>query len=809
MVLATELVCRLDGTPASRHGLGGKGDWLNRLVAADFDVPPSVVLSTAVYERVVRHPALRSLIASLRDDNGEEPSSTPAEAVDAAFLGVELDDDVIAAIRDAASSILAPGERCAVRSSASAEDLRGSSFAGQYSSFLDVDEAGVERAVRLVWASLWHPAPRAYRLAHGVDQSTLAMAVVLMRMVPADQAGVAFTRDPSGSRETIRVEGVRGLGEDLVSGAVTPWVELVPRTEVADARDRDGSASATSPLAVRVAALGVAVEESFGEAQDIEWALAGDRLYLLQARPITATQPSHDGFDTSTDERARWTTAGIIEMLPGVLPPLVWDVNRTMVEEAFRQLFDQLRVLPAGIDDRGGFLGRFRGRAALSLDLVETMATAMPGGSETDVEQQYFGVAAGSRDPTSKPPKRGWRGVVHDVLVARERRSGTVEAETVIEAVATVSASAPDLRKPTGAQLLAYRRRLLDLGGRVMAAELAVAAAAVAAYRRLELTLRKRLDERDAAGWAARVTGDGVRLAGRRAPDRSRSCRAVFAGPTWFEGERRDVAGETHPPSVAVDASPVGAVWEALILRLRETPNWRTTRVVTGQVVDVRLLVLRRLVEDANDLLARREAAKAALLDLGGEVRRVHLELGRRLTEEGVLGDPTDVDLLGERELTGVQTPPSPLELQRRRRWLDDRNAEPLLPQRFRGAPRVVDEHAAKGSVLHGWPAGPGRHTARARVVDDPDPAMLEKGEVLVARTTDSSWTPVFLRAGAIVVERGGPLSHAAIVARELGVPAVLNVPGAAERLVGQSNIVTVDGDEGLVIVRDGADDAG
>jgi pyruvate,water dikinase len=86
-------------------------------------------------------------------------------------------------------------------------------------------------------------------------------------------------------------------------------------------------------------------------------------------------------------------------------------------------------------------------------------------------------------------------------------------------------------------------------------------------------------------------------------------------------------------------------------------------------------------------------------------------------------------------------------------------------------------------------------------VLDSPDPGKLDDGDVLVARATDAAWTPVFLVAGAIIVERGGPLSHAAVVARELGTPAVLNVSGAADYLDG--HIVTVDGDRGRVVVHD------
>jgi phosphoenolpyruvate synthase/pyruvate phosphate dikinase len=143
---------------------------------------------------------------------------------------------------------------------------------------------------------------------------------------------------------------------------------------------------------------------------------------------------------------------------------------------------------------------------------------------------------------------------------------------------------------------------------------------------------------------------------------------------------------------------------------------------------------------------------------------------------------------------------PPPAELARRRRWLEQREDEPPLPVRFTGIPRPQPVEAPTGDRLAGWAASPGRHTGRARVLRLPRPELLQPGEVLVAAATDAGWSPLFLRAGAIVVERGGPLSHAAIVARELGVPAVLNVPGATAVLDGRT--VTVDGDAGVVAVH-------
>jgi pyruvate,water dikinase len=325
-----------------------------------------------------------------------------------------------------------------------------------------------------------------------------------------------------------------------------------------------------------------------------------------------------------------------------------------------------------------------------------------------------------------------------------------------------------------------------------MTVELAVAAAAVSTYRELEATLAGHLGEQEAAAAAQRVTAG----AGTRRDRSPAACRSGFAGPTWAE---TGIAAPTPRHQGHPDRD---AAREELEARLRSRPRWRRVRILTGQVVDVRMHVLRRLVTDATEGLARREDVKSAVLALGGEVRRVHLEIGRRLTAAGVLPRPADVDLLRDAELRPALggSPPAPAELARRRRWLDQRAHDPPLPLRFTGVPVPAPAEVPHGDRLSGWATSSGRHTARARVLREPDPDRLAPGEVLVAAATDAGWSPVFLRAGAIVVECGGPLSHAAIVARELGLPAVLNLPGATAVLDGRE--VTVDGDTGTVVLH-------
>jgi pyruvate,water dikinase len=215
---------------------------------------------------------------------------------------------------------------------------------------------------------------------------------------------------------------------------------------------------------------------------------------------------------------------------------------------------------------------------------------------------------------------------------------------------------------------------------------------------------------------------------------------------------------------------------------------------------------------------AQREAGKSALIALAEPVRRLLLEFGRRMAEHGVLEQPDDVFHLARADLEafvrGEWDGAGAMVLAAERRKLrNERLAAPGPPDlvagnrlspwesfikrgaRVRGTSRVRATHA-----LTGVAASPGVAQGPARILRHPsDGERLRRGDVLVAPSTDPGWTPLFLRAAALVTEVGGYLSHGAIVAREFGIPAVLNVPDALT-LLRDGEPVLVDGDTGRVV---------
>lgn len=773
---AVEATVMLGTETVDHRGLGGKGRSLAELVDAAYPVPVTGVVTTTAYRIVAESPAVDHLIADIMAGH-----DVGADVVDAVFLEAPIPTDLEGAIIRLAERVGGDGH-LAVRSSATVEDLEGSSFAGQYRSLLDVDardRGAVLRAVRLVWASLWHPAPTAYRRAFDIDDSDVAMAVVVMRMIPATTAGVVFTTDPGGTDGAARVEAVEGLGEQLVSGQRTPSAWVVPRLRPDELPE--------APR--RALELALAIEAMHDIPQDVEWAAVGDDVSVVQARPITVLQ-TDDGFDTAVDDH-ELTTAGIVEMVPGVLPPLRWELNRFLLEEAFRSVLDSLGLIRGGPAEDRPFVRRVRGRVAIDFDQLRAAASSAAGAAE-ELETQYFGTTADVAAPARAGRRRPWGELRRTIQTMRTQRTSIDNAEVLIRTVAVLRTDPLDVAAEPTAALMRYLDRLMDLAARGLAAELAVAADAAAGYRRLELMLTDHLGVDEAAAAVQRLT-TGAGIGPSRTADAS---AAVFGGPSWKEIEA--VPGVPPPTDEARQAERLREVEH----RLTALPGWRRRRILTGQFVDIRIHLLRRSLAETREQLHRREQAKAAFLELGGEVRRVLLELGARFQAAGDLASAADVELLSSVELRALcagSDGPAKDVLRRRRSWLGRYETEGQLPVRFTGIPDREPTPLPEGDVLEGWAASPGRQHGTAQVVRSPK-ELLAEGAILVAEATDASWSPLFVRAGGIVVERGGPLSHAAILARELGIPAVLNVDGATRLLDGLE--LSVDGDLGVVVIE-------
>ncbi len=332
--------------------VGGKGANLGELSYAGLPVPPGFVVNTGAYDAFVEAGGFKDEIfdlASWPEDPAE--FETAAEKIHALFARGAIPDEVAAEIRAAYDRLSnASGQTVAVRSSATAEDLPGASFAGQQETFLNVRDAGaLMEAVKACWASLWTARAMAYRARQGIDPASVSLAVVVQQMVPAEAAGMLFTADPvSGQRDRTIINATWGLGDAVVSGQVTPDTLVMDREsgrvlsrEIADKEmmtvyTEEGTGEQPVPevrrrrpvlddeAASELARYGARIEELYGSPQDIEWALADGEFSIVQARPITNLPPPplKDAIWEPPVPGSAWWRRQVVENLPEPLSPL-------------------------------------------------------------------------------------------------------------------------------------------------------------------------------------------------------------------------------------------------------------------------------------------------------------------------------------------------------------------------------------------------------------------------------------------------------------------------------------------------------
>ncbi|MEV0591108.1 PEP/pyruvate-binding domain-containing protein [Nonomuraea cavernae] len=766
---------------------GGKGANLGELVREGFPVPDGFVITTAAYD----------LVAGGHDTRAH-------------FERVELPAELREAIATGYAAL--GGGPVAVRSSATAEDLPGAAFAGQQDTYLNVvgDEALAD-AVRRCWGSLWGERAVAYRHRLGIDSDEVRIAVVVQRMVEAETAGVLFTADPvTGDRARIVVDASSGLGEAVVSGLVTPdhYVldaagevtaytpgrrEVVIRGAAGGGVVRESGADASGERlpgeALReLARLAGEVAGHFGRPQDIEWAYAGGRVMLLQARPMTALPPPPLG---RLNPVRRKLGAILLEYVP--VRPYPIDMS-TWVPYG-----------PAGLMAR--VTGHFGIRGAFEDFLVEEE-----------------GVVYGLVPPRPRPSIRMLGTPVRILRLARRHDPArwTEDPRFRTFVAATEELESRDLAALAWPELVRIPRQALDLVQPVADLRIDYLPGSGLALLRLLVSLK--------------LLGRGKEFGDLIAGARTRTSDANQALEELAEEARLTNALDADPPPAAFAAKlraflaeyghretaspllvtpPTWADAPETVLGLVRMLAAKPPAPAAGDDALERLLAHPRLRQAARRtrMTRRVQAARAGVAFREDShfffteplpvLRRSLVEIGRRLRDAGLLQEPEDVFHLRLEEFEGIDDVKTLAEPDRERlRATVLRRA--AKREEFAGV-RLIDPavifpaRPAGDALVAGTPAGGGTATGPVKVIADPaEFGRLTEGDVLVCPYTNPSWTPLFQRAAAVVVDTGGSASHAAIVAREYGIPAVMGT-GEGTSVLADGQVVTVDGGTGLV----------
>ncbi|WP_232380113.1 PEP/pyruvate-binding domain-containing protein [Polyangium fumosum] len=787
---------------------GGKGANLGELMRLGLSVPDGFVVSAEAYAEHARAWELAERLAPhLATQSWEAAAAAAAELFEKGALLPGLEH----AVREAYRALGAP--RVAVRSSATAEDLADASFAGQHETFLDIaGEDELVSALRRCWASLWSPRALGYRAARGVDHLGVDIAVVVQRMVAADFAGVLFTVDPVAQRaDRMLLEVAPGLGEAVVSGHTTGDVYRLRREPLGiDERERrvPGRPAPSDSLVLRLSRLGLDLEAHFGCPQDVEFAFEGDAVYLLQSRPIT--------------------TLGAAEIEPLPPPPKLTRLQQRMLEANDN---DRFPIAPKPIDQWG-----FRMVIPALVNAVRVLGLDIDEADERAVMDQVwreFFVLPSPR-PTFRIlglPQRVAAGLRQDWLgwweteafgrireacapvdlralddAALLRRADHIEATTReilvkrFEGILTQLAAVA-LRLPVTVAVGRKRAEALmgdlvsGLHTRTSEVNLALyhlARKATNAGPEVFLAIREGHPEELRASEAGRAFLAEVEAFLEEHGHRE-STGLYLSAPTWRQdpapmwGLLRGLLDATEPPSEEAGYKRYEAAVEEVTRGIRFVPG------LSGS--------FRGTLERLRKTIVFRERSHFDLARVFSAMQAIVAEIARRLHERGHLPSPDDIFYLTEAEIRAwLREGPPPFSevkrlVQRRRATYG------VVNGKWQKRAFEVGAEGASDSELRGTGASSGVVRGRARIIrDEREFGRLKPGEILVCRYTNPAWTPLFTLAAGVVTDTGGAASHAAIVAREYGIPAVLGAAGATARIT-EGQEILVDGTEGRVLL--------
>ncbi len=899
---------------ATLESAGGKGANLVRLTRAGFDVPCGFILSTAAYREFVKVNRLEKTIQeSIR---GLKPEDTDAlekasQMIRNTFSGGVMPAEIAFAIQIAYAELPHPvslsqwergwGEGVAVRSSATAEDLPDLSFAGQQDTYLNViGEEQLARAVVNCWSSLWTARAIGYRIRNQTPHEETSLAVVVQEMVQSEVSGVLFTANPlTGALDESVIDATFGLGEALVSGQVEPDHFVVKADHNSANSARPGAAGRAGVFSVvsktlgekavatrskagggvesieeksearqtltesqiqQLAETGVRIQNEYGVPQDIEWAFADGKLYILQSRSITSLFPVPQ---VSFDPLIIWFSFGAVQGLVGPITPLGSDGIRHVAAGAGKMFGVTLKPEEVDVFAPAGERIWIKISDMMRHPLGNRIFRGGLGFVEPSVGQILEPLAADPRVGVGEgkfkfsTARRLIRFTVPIVFKFMRNMASPESARARFEAdiesyLATAQILPASDRFERLGNVVAFMRerisnvfafllpRFIPIFGPSMGALALLTKLSGDSILALEVTRglpNNVTTEMDLALWETAMTiradtDSQTHFAASDAPELARQyingtlpsaaqdviarflekygARGVgeidFGQPRW----REDPTPVMHTLQSYLQIDPAFApdVLFAKGEQAAQDANEKIVDIVSkGHGGFIKAKIVRGAVRRIRLLMGARESPKFFAVRTMGVARKAMLEAGQEFAEAGMINRADDLVYLKLDELEGL----SKNEPRDWKSLIAERRAVYERELRRKQVPRVlisdgrafyegVGAETDTGDVITGSPVSPGVVEGIVHVVHDPRGTQLAPGEILVCPGTDPAWTPLFLAAGGLITEVGGMMTHGSVVAREYGIPAVVGVHQATLRLKDGQRI-RVDGSQGKIMV--------
>lgn len=832
---------------------GGKGANLGEMTAAGIAVPGGFVVTADAYKAFIKENHLEEMFRKELTEAGKDEAKLldAAKKFRHAISKGKLPEEVEKTVREKYAQ-LGEQARVAVRSSATAEDLPDASFAGQQETYLNVRGAeAVLTQIRNCYASLWGNRAVCYRSNQGYDQLSVALAVVIQKMVESEKAGVLFTVNPiNQNADEMQINASYGLGESVVSGKVTADSYLCDKqgkvkscqigskeTQIiyadtqgtaatanaqctpddvitSDAQKTPGDTAATKEVAVSekmqkarclndeeiavLCAEALRIEKHYGCPMDIEWAIAGGSVYILQARAITTLHTDNaeeqkiiagylEGMQITG--KARANMAFQLEKMPFAYRPLDYDyiikINRQkakifqengiILTSDPRIDDDGIQTLPTSrIKINGGIFKLFG-----TLKLLKNFAVCaekcrtflaeyedeIGKMRQIDFEQKNIKECGEFLSYTLNLIGRlaydRFKYALFPSFIARDMEKAVQKVDK--------SYTKFDLFWGLNNKTSEVTRDIAELAGKIkedkaLAADLLQGANYQTLYKKypemqsaFDSFLQKNGYKSDYNCYCV----DARTLLEN--PDRLlHILQPLVASTETASGEKEQDFGKLMEQLKAI----YGSKYPALKERIEDFRYFHVVREETQYLWETVFYYVRKCLERTNMLLLSDTDYEHGVANLFAEELIAACERGS----------------LSESDKEKIER----------------RNSKHPLAQKVWDASKLL-VFDADGDVLKGVSGSTGTAIGKVCIIHGPEEFYkMQKGDVLVCQLTDPEWTPLFNLASAVVADTGSSLSHAAIVAREYGIPAVLGVGFATTRFK-DGDTIKVDGDKGEV----------
>ena len=717
----------------------------------------------------------------------------------------------------------------AVRSSANVEDTNVHSFAGQFLTVLDVrGESEVLQAIQAVWSHVRSPSLKTYLEQVDLSGDEIKMAVLVQEMVTPVVSGVSFSKNPLTGMDEVIVEAVRGSGDALVQDGANPyrwvnkwgaWIKGDP-THSEEKSDQPQEEGIDLGLIEQVVQQTRDVAKAYGRPVDLEWVWDGETLYWVQLREITALN-----VNVYSNRISR-------EVFPGLIKPLVWSVNVPLVNGAWVRLFTEL-IGPNDIDPHD-LAKSFYYRAYFNMGAIGYIFGIL--GFPRESLELLMGIQAEGEDkpsfkPTSKTfrllprmliaavSKLGFARRIQPFLPAARARYNCIEAEPRdaadeqqllqhVERLYTLTQEVAYYNIVTPLLMQIYNGMLKGQLGRVgvdyESLDLLKDAAELERYDPgPHLAALHRQYSALGAGTRARIDEMGY-LALSQTPGVESFRSAVDQFIEQF-GHLSDSGND-------FSSVPWRETLDLVLDMVIQSPDQQNAQAAKDaaqlgyQDLDlppVSKWFLRPLYRRARRFRLYREAVGSLYTYGYGLFRNAFLALGARFARRGLIESPEDVFWLNMDEVRGIVIEQSTKSMrsQVEQRKQEMERCQDIAPPEIIYGDEAPEVQAGASDKLEGTPTSRGRYSGPVRAVQGiQDLHRVQEGDVLVIPYADVGWTPLFTRAGAVIAESGGMLSHSSIIAREYNIPAVVSVANACR--LANDTIVTVDGYQGEITIH-------